>query len=92
MCNTHCPQHLLQCHDKLQIFQSYFNRGGGGGVGGEGFLGMDFLGRLLIMCKWKDLRLHFRAMGLNHRAGCEPCSERHQSFTEHLVIVDYMRI
>ena len=40
----HCPQHSLQCHDKLQIFQSYSKRG-------EEFLGMHFLGRLLIMCK-----------------------------------------
>ena len=44
VCNTHCPQRSLQCHDKLQIFQSHSKRG-------EGFLGMHFLGRLLIMCK-----------------------------------------
>ena len=44
VCNTHCPQRTLQCQDKLQIFQSYSKRG-------EGFLGMHFLGRLLIMCK-----------------------------------------
>ena len=78
VCNTHCS---WQRHDKLQIFQSYSKRG-------EGFLGMHFLGRLLIMCKWKDFRLHFRAVGLNHQAGCESWSERHQSFTEHLIIVD----
>ena len=44
VCNTRCPQRSLQCHDKLQIFQSYSKRA-------EGFLGMHFLGRLLIMCK-----------------------------------------
>ena len=44
VCNTHCPQRSLQCHDKLQIFQSYSKRG-------EGFLGMHFIGRLLKMCK-----------------------------------------
>ena len=42
--NTRCPQHSLQCQDKLQIFQSYSKRG-------EGFLGMHFLGSLLIICK-----------------------------------------
>ena len=40
------------------------------------------------MCKWKDLKLHFRAVGLNHQAGCLSSSERYQSFTKHLVIVD----
>ena len=44
VCNAHCPQRSLHCHDKLQIFQSYSKRG-------EGFLGMHFLERLLIMCK-----------------------------------------
>ena len=44
VCNTHCPQRSFQCHDKLQIFQSYSKRG-------EGFLGMHFIGCLLIMCK-----------------------------------------
>ena len=44
VCNTHCPQRKLQCHDKLQIFQSYSKRG-------KGFLGIHFLRRLLIMCK-----------------------------------------
>ena len=44
VCNTHCPQRSLQCHDKLQTVQSYSKRG-------EGFLDMHFLGRLLIMCK-----------------------------------------
>ena len=63
VCNTRCPQRSLQCHDKLQIFQSYSKRG-------EDFLGTHFLGGLLIMCKRKDLRLHFRAVGLYHRAGC----------------------
>ena len=43
VCNTDCPQRSLQCHDKLTIFQSYSKRG-------EGFLGMHFLGRLLVMC------------------------------------------
>ena len=85
VCNTRCPQRPLQCYDKLQTFQSYSKRE-------EEFLGMHFLGRLLIMCKWKDLRLHFTAVGLSPRAGCLSSSERHQSFTEHLVIVDYTRI
>ena len=40
--HTHCPQRSLQCHDKLQIFQSYSKRG-------EGYLDIHFLGRLLIM-------------------------------------------
>ena len=44
VCNTHCPQHSLQCHDKLQIFQSYSKRG-------EVFLVIHYLGHLLIMCK-----------------------------------------
>ena len=44
VCNTLCPQRSLQCHDKLQIFQSYSKCG-------EGFLGMHILGRLLILRK-----------------------------------------
>ena len=83
-CNTHCPQRSLQCHGKLQSFQSHSKRA-------EDFLGMHFLGRLLLMCEWKDLRLHFRAVGLKHRDGCLSWSERHQSLTEHIVIADYMR-
>ena len=30
VCNMHCLQCSLQCHDKLQIFQSYSKQGGGG--------------------------------------------------------------
>ena len=46
VCNTHCLQCSLQCHDKLQIFQSH-SKHGGGGVS----LGMHFQGHLLTMCK-----------------------------------------
>ena len=30
VCNTHCLHRSLQCHAKLQIFQSYSKHGGGG--------------------------------------------------------------